>query len=86
MAHQQRQQESNPPKERPKRPADPNSTRIEGGVGAGDSNSGGGNATGIPDAETAMRTGDVTNRGNSDKDRERLFDDEEARPPREDND
>jgi hypothetical protein len=84
MAQQQRQQQ--PRQQRPQPPADPNRDRPEGGPGAGDSNSGGGNATGIPDAETAMRTGDVTNRGNPDQDREKLFGETEGKPPREDKD
>ena len=44
-----------------------------GGGGSNDITSGGGNATGIPDAETADRAGDAVNRGNVDEDREKLF-------------
>ena len=84
MAQQQRQHE--PRQQGPQRPADPNGDRPEAGPGAGDSSSGGGNAAGIPDAETGMRTGDVTNRGNPDQDREKLFGQEEGKPPREDKD
>jgi hypothetical protein len=40
--------------------------------GADDANSGGGNATGIPDGETAMRTDAVT-RGNVRQDRDKVF-------------
>jgi hypothetical protein len=47
--------------------------RIGGGPGASDSNSGGGNATGAPDADTAMRSGDLTDRGDVEEDRKRLF-------------
>ena len=82
-----RQQRSEQRREQPHaRPADPNCDRPEAGPGAGDSNSGGGNAAGIPDAETGMRTGDLTNRGDPDQDRERLFGEEEGIPPQEDND
>ena len=49
--------------------------RIGGGPGASDANSGAGNATGIPDAETGMNAGDVTNRGDTEEDRKRLFPD-----------
>lgn len=44
-----------------------------GGGGSNDVTSGGGNATGIPDAETADRAGDAVNRGEVDEDREKLF-------------
>ena len=44
-----------------------------GGGGSNDVTSGAGNATGIPDAETADRAGDVVNRGDVEKDREKLF-------------
>jgi len=47
--------------------------RIGGGVGASDGSSGGGNATGSPDAETGMRAEDVVNRGNVEEDRKKLF-------------
>ena len=44
-----------------------------GGGGSNDVTSGGGNASGTPDAETAMRLGDAVTRGNAEKDRERIF-------------
>ena len=44
-----------------------------GGGGSNDVTSGAGNATGVPDAETADRAGDVVNRGDVEKDREKLF-------------
>ncbi|HYE21491.1 MAG TPA: hypothetical protein VEA69_23795 [Tepidisphaeraceae bacterium] len=47
--------------------------RIGGGPGASDANSGGGNATGTPDAETGMVAEDVVSRGDVAQDRERLF-------------
>lgn len=47
--------------------------RIGGGPGASDANSGAGNATGSPDADTSMRAGDVVDRGDPDEDRKRLF-------------
>ena len=53
--------------------SDADRNRIGGGPGASDGNSGAGNATGIPDAETGMAAGDVTNRGDVDEDRKRLF-------------
>jgi hypothetical protein len=49
--------------------------RIGGGPGASDANSGAGNATGAPDAETGMRAGNVVNRGNVERDRKQLFPD-----------
>jgi hypothetical protein len=47
--------------------------RIGGGPGASDSNSGGGNASGAPDADTAMRAGEEINAGDVDEDKKRLF-------------
>jgi hypothetical protein len=44
-----------------------------GGGGTNDVTSGSGNTTGIPDAETAMRAGDAVTRGDTERDRERLF-------------
>jgi hypothetical protein len=52
--------------------------RIGGGPGASDANSGAGNATGAPDADTGMRAGDVVDRGNVEEDRKRLFPDSES--------
>jgi hypothetical protein len=48
-------------------------TMGAGGGGSNDVTSGGGNAAGIPDAETAMRMGEVVNRGDVKNDREKLF-------------
>ena len=62
-------------KDRPDLTSDEDQNRIGGGPGAGDAYSGAGNATGIPDAETGMRAGGVTNRGDIDEDREKLFPD-----------
>ena len=53
--------------------ADEDKDRIGGGPGASDANSGAGNATGIPDAETGMNAEDVINAGDVDEDREKLF-------------
>jgi hypothetical protein len=47
--------------------------QIEGGVGAGDSTSGGGAAAGKPDGDTLGRTGDLTTRGDPREDRKKLF-------------
>ena len=47
--------------------------RISDGIGASDDNSGGGNATGIPDADTAMRDGGSPPAGNVKEDRKKLF-------------
>lgn len=44
-----------------------------GGGGSNDVTSGAGNATGIPDAETADRAGDAVNRGDVEEDRKKLF-------------
>jgi hypothetical protein len=44
-----------------------------GGGGSNDITSGAGNATGIPDAETADRAGNAVNRGDVKKDRAKLF-------------
>ena len=44
-----------------------------GGGGSNDITSGGGNATGTPDAETADRAGDAVTRGNAEEDRKKLF-------------
>ena len=46
---------------------------IGGGPGASDSNSGGGNATGTPDAETGMRLSRPPGRGDPKEDRAKLF-------------
>lgn len=53
--------------------ADEDKDRIGGGPGASDANSGAGNATGIPDAETGMNAEDVIDAGDVDEDREKLF-------------
>ena len=53
--------------------ADEDKDRIGGGPGASDANSGAGNATGIPDAETGMEAEDVVKAGDVDADREKLF-------------
>ena len=52
--------------------------RIGGGPGASDANSGAGNATGIPDAETGMQAEDVTNQGDVEEDRAKLFPEDES--------
>ena len=41
--------------------------------GAGDDNSGGGNASGTPDADTGMLAEDVVNKGDVKEDRAKLF-------------
>ena len=46
---------------------------ISTGVGASDDSSGGGNASGIPDADTAMRPGGSPPPGNLEEDRRKLF-------------
>ena len=43
--------------------------------GAGDDNSGGGNASGTPDADTGMSAEDVVNKGDVVADRAKLFPD-----------
>lgn len=43
--------------------------------GADDANSGGGNASGIPDGETAIRAGAPVTRGDVQQDREKVFPD-----------
>ncbi|HEY7119850.1 MAG TPA: hypothetical protein VH475_24890 [Tepidisphaeraceae bacterium] len=54
--------------------SDEDRDRIGGGPGASDANSGAGNATGVPDAETGMAADDaVTDRGDIEEDRKRLF-------------
>jgi len=73
---------------------DADKDRIGGGPGAGDANSGAGNATGTPDADTGMRAGDAINQGDIDEDRTALFPDEakgnpnanDDRPPDEEDD
>ena len=56
--------------------------RIGGGPGASDANSGAGNATGIPDAETGMRTDeDVIDQGDIDQDKKRLFPENQDETP-----
>jgi hypothetical protein len=62
--------------------SDADRDRIGGGPGASDAYSGAGNATGIPDAETGMTAGDVTNRGDVEEDRKRLFPDLEDDAPK----
>ena len=52
---------------------------IGGGPGASDSYSGGGNATGIPDADTAMRLGRAPGGGDVKEDRAKLFPERFAR-------
>lgn len=54
---------------------------VSDGPGASDANNGGGAGSGIPDAETALRTGDTATRGDVEKDREKLF--PESTPRRE---
>lgn len=44
-----------------------------GGGGSNDVTSGGGAGAGIPDAETAMRLGEVVTRGDVEQDRRRIF-------------
>ena len=44
-----------------------------GGGGSNDVTSGGGAGAGVPDAETAMRMGDVVTRGDPETDRQRIF-------------
>ena len=44
-----------------------------GGGGSNDVTSGGGAGAGVPDAETAMRMGDVVTRGDPERDRQRIF-------------
>jgi hypothetical protein len=61
--------------------------RIGGGPGASDANSGAGNATGIPDAETGMQAEDITNQGDVEEDRAKLFpENDQAANPGEDAD
>lgn len=62
---------------------DPRETPIDSAMGgAGDTSSGGGAGAGIPDGETAMRSGDAATRGNVRQDRKKLFPDaEEPRKP-----
>jgi len=55
--------------------------QMEGAVGASDADSGGGAATGTPDADTAARTDNRVNKGNAEEDREKLFPD--SKPKRE---
>ena len=54
-------------------PGDFDRPLISNGVGAADDNSGSGNATGIPDAESAMRPGGNPPEGNVEEDRKKLF-------------
>ena len=56
---------------------DPRGTSTGMG-GAGDDNSGGGNASGTPDADTGMSAEDVVNRGDVQHDRAKLFPDRDA--------
>ena len=48
-------------------------SKISTGMGASDDSSGGGNASGIPDADTGMREGGLPPKGNVEEDREKLF-------------
>src|SRR5437764_5651517 len=48
---------------------------MESSMDAGDQNSGGGNASGSPDADTGMSVGDRVIRGNPRQDRKKLFPD-----------
>jgi hypothetical protein len=48
---------------------------------AGESNSGGGNASGSPDADTGMSVGDRVIRGNTRQDRKKLFPDRYGTKP-----
>ncbi len=50
-----------------------------GGGGSNDVTSGAGNATGIPDAETADRAGNAVQRGNVEQDKAKLFPEGDAR-------
>lgn len=50
-------------------------TYMEGATGAGDANSGGGAGAGIPDGETALRTGDKITSGDVERDKAKLFPD-----------
>jgi hypothetical protein len=60
--------------------------RIGGGPGASDANSGAGNATGVPDADTGMLAGDVIDEGDVEEDRARLFPDDPKSNPNADHD
>jgi hypothetical protein len=51
-----------------------------GGGGSNDVTSGGGNATGTPDAETAMRVGDAAIRGNVEEDKKKIFPEASQQP------
>ncbi|HEX8343055.1 MAG TPA: hypothetical protein VF624_19285 [Tepidisphaeraceae bacterium] len=55
----------------PKKEQSPENTN-DAGMGAGDGNSGGGNATGAPDGDTAMRS-DAEIGGDVETDRAKLF-------------
>jgi len=60
--------------------------RPEAGPGASDGYSGGGPGGGLMDAESGMRIGgDVTNKGDPDRDRQRLFPDARNRQDAADN-
>jgi len=65
-------------KQQGKRPA-PARPLISNGPGASDDNSGGGNASGTPDADTAMRPGGNPPPGDVKDDRRRLFPDAPGR-------
>jgi hypothetical protein len=54
---------------------------MEGAVGAGDADNGGGAGAGVPDAELAERAGDAVMRGNIRQDREKLFPDAPPQQP-----
>ncbi len=54
-------------------PSTPAKGTSTGMGGADDDNSGGGNASGTPDADTGMRAEDVVNRGDVEHDRAKLF-------------
>jgi hypothetical protein len=49
--------------------------KVEGAVGASDGTSGGGNATGIPDGDTAAHAGEAVTQGDVKDDRGKLFPD-----------
>jgi len=53
---------------------------VSNGAGAGDANNGGGAGSGVPDAETALRTDAVT-KGDTARDREKLFPEADTHRP-----
>ena len=50
--------------------------------GAGDDNSGGGNGSGIPDADTGMLVEDIVTKGDLEHDRAKLFPEEGSPAPK----